>query len=156
MTIHVNHSMKHCADCSLKWIEMALWGASGVGIAIGYRPPKRHTHLDHIRLWQKIGHLDLPGFGLLTAGLSLFLVGLSLGGAQYPWINGRVLGTIITGLIVLVGIGVYEWRGTARGILSHDLFRGEGTMGRTFAISVWLLFAEGILLFSYIVFFPIL
>ena|SRR5947209_5094576 len=135
---------------------MGLWGASGLGILVGYRPPKRHTRLDHLGFWQKIGHLDLPGFALFAAGLSLFLVGLNLGGEKYPWTSVRVLGTLVTGLVVLMVLGVYEWKGTSTGFLHHDLFRGPNGMGRTFAISVWLIFAEGILLFSYVVFYLIL
>ncbi|KEF57513.1 uncharacterized protein A1O9_05430 [Exophiala aquamarina CBS 119918] len=139
----------------LWWIQMGLWGASGAGILIGYRPPKRHSRLDHLQFWQKIQHLDLIGYGLFAAGLSLFLVGLSLGGGEYPWTNARTLGTLITGLVVLVCFGLYEWKGTSTGFLHHDLFRGEHGMGRTFAICVWLIFAEAILLFPYVVFYPV-
>ena len=135
---------------------MALWGICALGIVIGYRPPKRHTRLDHLGIWQKIGHLDLPGFVLFAAGLSLFLVGLNLGGDEYTWSSSRVLGTLISGLIILCCFGTYEWKGTSVGFLHHDLFRGDKAMGRTFAIAAWLIFAEGILLFSYIVFFPTL
>jgi hypothetical protein len=135
---------------------MGLWGASGVGVLLGYRPPKRHTRLDHLGFWQKIGHLDFPGFGLFAAGLSLFLVGLNLGGGQYAWTDARVLGTLVSGLGILTCFGVYEWKGTSTGFLHHDLFRGAEGMGRTFAIALWLIFAEGVLLFPYVVFFPIL
>jgi hypothetical protein len=134
---------------------MGLWGASGAGILIGYRPPKRHSRLDHLGFWQKIQHLDLLGYGLFAAGLSLFLVGLSLGGGEYSWTNSCILGTLITGLGILVCFGLYEWKGTSTGFLHHDLFRGGEGMGRTFAICIWLIFAEGILLFPYVVFYPV-
>ncbi|KAJ9614360.1 hypothetical protein H2200_002496 [Cladophialophora chaetospira] len=140
----------------IKWIQMGLWGASGLGVFFGYRPPKRHTRLDHLGFWQKLGHLDFPGFGLFAAGLSLFLVGLNLGGGQYAWTNARVLSTLVSGLGILIVLGVYEWKGTSTGFLHHDLFRGGEGMGRTFAICLWLIFAEGILLFPYVVFFPIM
>lgn len=135
---------------------MGLWGASGLGILVGYRPPKRHTRLDHLRLWEKIRQLDLPGFGLFAAGLTLVLVGLNLGGGEYAWTSRHVLATLVTGLAVLVCLSLYEWKGTSTGFLHHDLFRGGGGKGRTFAIGLWLIFAEGILLFSYVVFFPVL
>ena len=133
---------------------MAFWGATGFGILIGYRPPKRHTRLDHLSFWAKVSHLDLPGFALFAAGLSLFLVGLYLGGDQYAWTNARVLGTMVTGLVILVCFGLYEWKGTSKGFLDHTLFRGKE--GRTFGIGVWLIFVEGIMLFSYVVFYPIM
>lgn len=135
---------------------MGLWGATAIGLFVGYRPPKRHTRLDHLSWVQKLGCLDLPGFGLLTTGLALFLAGLNLGGGLYAWTNARVLATLIIGIVVLIAFGVYEWKGTKTGILHHDLFRGGKPAGRTFAICVGLIFIEGILLFSYIIFFPTL
>ncbi|RFU27530.1 hypothetical protein B7463_g8817, partial [Scytalidium lignicola] len=138
------------------WVQVALWGAIAVGIFVGYRPPKRHTRLDHLSFWQKLGHLDLPGFGLLTTGMSLFLSGLILGGNQYSWTNARVLSTIVIGIAVLIGFGLYEWKGTATGILLHDLFKGGKAQGRTFAICVFLIFLEGILIFTYNIFYPVL
>ena len=135
---------------------MGLWALTAICIFIGYRPPKRHTRLDHLSIWQKLGHLDLPGFGLLTTGLTLFLTGLNLGGGLFSWTNARVLATLIVGIIILICFGVYEWKGTRTGILHHDLFSGGKARGRTFAICVSLIFIEGIMLFSYIIFYPTL
>ena len=135
---------------------MALWGVTAICIFVGYRPPKRHTRLDHLSVWQKIRHLDLSGFGLLTSGLTLLLVGLNLGGNLYTWTDARVLATIIIGLIILIGFGAYEWKGTKTGILHHDLFRGGKAEGRTFAICIGLIFMEGIVGFAFIVYYPIL
>uniref|UniRef100_A0A8H7NHM4 Major facilitator superfamily (MFS) profile domain-containing protein n=1 Tax=Bionectria ochroleuca TaxID=29856 RepID=A0A8H7NHM4_BIOOC len=120
------------------WVQMALWGMTAIGIFFGYRPPKRHTQLDHLSLWQKLGHLDLPGFGLLTAGITLLLVALNLGGGSS------------------LGFGVYEWKGTKTGILHHELFRGGKAGGRTFAICIVLMMIEGIMLFSYVIFYPVM
>ena len=135
---------------------MALWGTTAIFIFVGYRPPKRHTRLDHLTLWQKIGRLDLPGCGLLTAGLTLFLTGLNLGGGIFGWSAAQVLGPLIVGIATLIAFGIYEWRFTKIGILHHDLFRGGKAQGRTFAICVGLIFLEGILLFSYVIFYPVL
>jgi hypothetical protein len=135
---------------------MAFWGATAIGIFFGYRPPKRHTRLDHLSFWQKLGQLDLAECGLLTTGLTLFLTGLNLGGGMFSWTNARVLATLITGIIILLSFGVYEWKATKVGILNHDLFRGGKAAGRTFAICVCLIFIEGIMLFSYIIFYPVL
>jgi|SRR5688572_21137174 hypothetical protein len=135
---------------------MALWGSTAIGIFFGYRPPKRHTRLDHLSFLQKLTHLDLPGFGLLTAGLTLFLVSLGLGGGLYSWTNARVLAPLVIGLVTLISFGVYEWKGTKTGILHHELFRGGKAEGRTFAICIVLMLIEGIMLFSYVIFYPVL
>lgn len=127
--------------------------ASAIAVFVGYHPPKRHTRLDHLSIWQKIGHLDLPGFGLLTAGLTLFLVGLGIGGSLYPWTNARVLSTLVIGIAVLIGFGIYEWKGTSTGIMHHDLFRG-GKRGRTFSVLIVLIFIEGVMLFAFTIFYP--
>lgn len=135
---------------------MALWGATAIGLFFGYRPPKRHTRLDHLSLWQKLGRLDLPGCGLLTAGLALLLTGLNLGGSIFEWSNASVLATLVVGIVTLLAFGIYEWKFTKTGILHHDLFRGGENRGRTFAICLGLIFIEGILLFAYVIFYPVL
>ncbi|OKL59548.1 hypothetical protein UA08_05366 [Talaromyces atroroseus] len=138
------------------WVQMALWGVTAIGIFFGYRPPKRHTRLDHLSFWQKLTRLDLPGFFLLAAGLSLFLVALNLGGGLFSWTNARVLSLLVIGLVTLIGFGVYEWKGTTTGILHHGLFQGSKPGGRTFSICIFLMVIEGILLFSYVLFYPIM
>ncbi|KAI7089809.1 hypothetical protein KC340_g13036 [Hortaea werneckii] len=138
------------------WIQMALWGATALGILVGYQPPKRHSGLDHLTFSQKLRHLDLPGFFLLTSGLTLFLVSLNLGGNAYAWFSAHVLSTLLIGLAILATFGVYEIKGTSTGILHHELFRGGKQRGRTFGLCVLLIFIEGILLFSFIVYYPAL
>lgn len=135
---------------------MALWGVTAIGIFFCYRPPKRHTRLDHLSFWQKLTSLDLPGFFLLAAGLSLFLVALNLGGGLFSWTNAHVLSVLIVGLLTLVSFGVYEWKCTKTGILHHGLFQGGKEGGCTFAICIFLMFIEGIMLFSYVLFYPIM
>jgi hypothetical protein len=112
--------------------------------------------LDNLSLWQKLKRLDITGTLLLTTGLTLFLVGLNLGGEIFPWTAAPVLATLVIGLAILAGFGVYEWKGTKTGILHHDLFRGGRDRGGTFTICVALIFIEGTVLFSYILFYPLM
>ena len=126
---------------------------TAICILVGYHPPKRYTRYDHLSIWEKIGQLDLIGCGLLTAGLTLFLAALNLGGNEFAWTAASVLTTLIVGIVLLIVFGLYEWKGTNTGILHHDLFRNGD---RTFAICIGLIFIEGILLFSYIIFYPVL
>ncbi|KAJ5175113.1 uncharacterized protein N7482_000990 [Penicillium canariense] len=141
------------------WIQMALWGVTAIGLFVGYRPPKRHTRLDHLSFWQKLGRVDLLGFFLLTAGLTIFLTGLNLGGGLYTWSSGPVLATLIVGILTLVAFGIYEWKFTRTGILHHDLFHGGkvgNSAGHTFAICIVLIFIEAIMLFPFVIFYPVL
>lgn len=121
-----------------------------------YQPPKRHTGLEHLSFWGKFKRLDLVGSALLTTGLTLFLTGTALGGGLYAWTNAAVLSTMIIGIVVMVVFGIYEWKGTKTGILDHDLFRGGRSRGRTFAICVGLFAVEGIMIFGFAVFYPVL
>ena len=129
---------------------------SALGILVGYRPPKRHTRFDRLSIWQKLGKLDLIGCGLLTIGLSLFLTGLNLGGNLYPWTNARTLSTLVIGIAVMILFGVWESKGTKIGILNHQLFQTGKAAGRTFALCVALIFIEGLMLFAYVIFYPVL
>lgn len=141
---------------SSPWFQMALWGATAICIQVGYRPLKRYTEYDDQPLSQKIKALDLVGVGLFTAGLTLFLVGLGLGGELNTWTDVRVLATLLIGIVTLLGFFLHEWKGTKRGIAHHDLFRGVKNAGRTFALFVSLIFIEGVLLFSFLVYYPVL
>lgn len=137
------------------WFQFAIWGATVLALFFGYNPPQRHL-LTEMTLRQKLGKLDLIGNGLLTAGLTLFIVGLNLGGALYSWKDVNTLVPLILGGLMLIAFGVYEWRGTSIGIMHHELFRGGKKQGRTFAICVALLFLEGIPVFAFVIFYPVM
>lgn len=143
---------------SPQWIETGFWGAAALGIFLGYKPPK-HSRIrtqEGRSLWQKILLLDPIGFFLLAAGLSLFIVGLNLGGGLYPWTSSRVLATLILGLVILLGFGLYEWKGTRTGLVHHDLFNGTNGSSRTFSICLGLILVESALVFAFIIFYPVL
>lgn len=135
---------------------MAIWGSCAICIFVGYKPPTRHTRYDSLTGTQRIARLDLPGFALFLAGLTLFLVGLNLGGGLYTWTSATVLSTLIIGIALLVGFGIWEWKGTKTGMLNHEMFRGRKNRGRTFAILQGLIAIEGGTLFAYLVFYPVL
>lgn len=137
-------------------MQMAMWGLTAVSIFIGYRPRKRYTVYHEMSLSQKIRALDLIGVGLFASGLTLFLVGLNLGGGQFAWTDKKVLATLIIGLVTLLAFIVYEWRGTKVGIAHHDLFRKGVSSGRTFSLFIALMFIEGIMFFAFSIFYPVL
>jgi hypothetical protein len=134
---------------------MGIWGITALGIFVGYRPPKRHTRLDHLSIWQKIKRIDLLGCGLLIVGLSVFLAGLNLGGGLYSWTDVRVLSTVIVGGVIFVFFFLYEWRGTKTGILHHEIFNGTDGTGRTAAVSMFLIAVEAIMASAYYLFYPV-
>lgn len=115
----------------------------------------RRTHLSHLPWVQKLAHIDVVGCFTLGAGLCLMLTGLGLGGGLYAWSNVRVLATLIIGIVVLVAFGLYEWKGTKIGVLDHEMFR-HGIASRTFALCLPVAAIEGFVVYSYLVFAPVL
>ena len=107
-------------------------------------------------LTRKIRALDLVGCGLLTIGLTLFLIGMTFGGGQYTWTNVRTLAPLIIGFIGLIAFGIYEWKGTSTGIVHHDLFHGGKAKVWTLLICIALAAFEGILIFAFALFYPIM
>lgn len=91
----VNH-----ADQTLDAVSLGLW-------ALFYFPPD-FTHLHRVRSrWEEVKSIDYVGIVLFAGGLLLFLMGLSWGGAQYPWNSGHVIGTLVTGFVALVAFIFY-------------------------------------------------
>ncbi|KAK3641236.1 hypothetical protein LTR56_011476 [Elasticomyces elasticus] len=69
-----------------------------------YHPPTFHM-LHRKKLAKDILlHFDWIGLLLYTAGLLIFLMGLSWGGGLYPWSDPHVIGTLVSGGITLFGI----------------------------------------------------
>ncbi|KIX97340.1 uncharacterized protein Z520_06792 [Fonsecaea multimorphosa CBS 102226] len=137
------------------WISTGLWGASALSLFLGYRPPKRHTRLDHLSAWHKFRQMDLLGALLLGSGLCLLLAGVNMGGSVYPWTSATVLSTMLSGIALLILFGVWEWKGTKTGIMHHELFTHSRSLS-TFCICVALVFSEGVLVYAFIVFYPLL
>ena len=135
---------------------MALWGVAATCVVVGYQPPTRHTRLDHLSFFQKLGRIDIIGGFLMTAGLTLFLVALNLGGVTYPWTSAQVLTTLILGLVISASFGFYEWRFNSTGILHHDLFRLSGGYRQTLISCLCLILVEGGILFAYVIFYPVM
>lgn len=73
-----------------------------------YRPPNFHMKHANARKIQFIKDFDYIGTILFILGMLLFLMGLAWGGTLHPWTSGHVIGTIVTGLAVLVGFICYE------------------------------------------------
>jgi hypothetical protein len=57
---------------------------------------------------QQLKDFDFVGCLLFTAGLLLFVMGLSWGGSLYPWKSGHVIGTIVAGSLGIVAFFLWE------------------------------------------------
>lgn len=56
---------------------------------------------------EQLKRQDYIGLFLFSAGLILFVLGLSWGGNLYPWKSARVISTIVVGSVTLIVFGLY-------------------------------------------------
>ncbi|RVX68467.1 hypothetical protein B0A52_07890, partial [Exophiala mesophila] len=108
-----------------------------------YNPPPRPLQLE-LNGRQKLGQLDWWGYLLFLPGLVLFSYALTSSSGVFPWSSPNIIGPLVVGAVLLVILGLYEWKGTRVGMLHHDLF----SRGRNFAICLVVIFAEGIVFFA--------
>ncbi|KAG4411839.1 hypothetical protein IFR04_015023 [Cadophora malorum] len=82
---------------------------------------------------------DPIGSVLYVCGASLLLLGLNWSGGTYSWGSAQVLAPFITGVALLIGFGLYEWKGRDDGLIAHELFE----RGRNFTLSFVGIIIEG-------------
>ncbi len=68
------------------------------------------------------GRLDLPGSALLVGGVTCWLLALSWGGTDLPWLSAPLLGLLAGGFALLLALGWWEGR-AADPLLPPRLFR---------------------------------
>ncbi|KAJ2716175.1 hypothetical protein H4R19_000803 [Coemansia spiralis] len=79
-------------------------------------------------LRDKIARIDFGGALLSTAGIVLLLLGLAWGGREYEWSAPQVVGTLVSGAVVLVLFVLYEWRVPVAPIVPLRLFRVQNVV----------------------------
>jgi hypothetical protein len=73
-----------------------------------YHPVNQYIHEEGKTVWQQALSLDWVGTILLISGLVLFLLGITFGGGQFPWVSAGTLAPLCIGFVLLVVLGVYE------------------------------------------------
>ncbi|KAL3483069.1 major facilitator superfamily domain-containing protein [Aspergillus germanicus] len=106
------------------YIGAAIWAVTGVCLLAFYHPMPR-PNPEGISVARRIQKLDWLGIFLVSAGVTLFLVGLQYGDNPYPWTSPIVLGTLIPGATLCLLFCLWEWKGTATGIIPHALFHDK-------------------------------
>lgn len=130
---------------------VGAWNAVGLlGLIFCYRPPPRHN-VDGLCARQILARIDYVGAFLSIAGATLFLVGLQAGGYQYPWSDGRALGPLISGLVLVLLFPLWEWKGAKNPMVPGAIFQGQYVVALSFAI----VFIAGMNFYSILGFFPL-
>ncbi|KAK1764534.1 fungal trichothecene efflux pump [Phialemonium atrogriseum] len=88
----------------------------------------------HVPRWKMV---DVVGVILFTAGLLVLLLGISWGGAIYPWKSGKVIGFIVGGAALLVILVLWEiWGAGEYPLIPMRLFRNRHYVGVIITASV--------------------
>jgi len=100
--------VKHTSWRSVYWLAFAMNAFAGVLVFFFYHPVNQYIREEGKSVAQQALSLDWAGTFLLISGLVLFLLGVTFGGGQFPWISAGTLAPLIVGFVLLVILGFYE------------------------------------------------
>lgn len=112
-----------------RWCFFLQVPVSILALVMGHVVVRNPTALDGLprftpglrSVWKQV---DLSGTLLLVSGLSLQLVGLSLGGNELPWDNFWVIASLVTSVVLLGGFLVVEAKTSAVPVIPLRMLRG--------------------------------
>ncbi|KAJ4357492.1 uncharacterized protein N0V89_002068 [Didymosphaeria variabile] len=119
------------------YLLIILNGLTTLLYAIFYFPPTFHQKhgKDHVAKFLRT--FDWGGLFLYTAGLVLFIIGLSSGDTLYPWTDARVLAPLVIGFMCLVALFVYEsYANLSQPLIPMTFFRTRGWVAAMLSLSL--------------------
>lgn len=90
------------------YINIIAVGLAAILLFIFYKPPNFDLLHERKTKRQLMKQLDYLGIFLWTAGLTIFLMGISWGGTIYPWKSAAVITSILIGAALLVILFLWE------------------------------------------------
>nr|CCA31154.1 trichothecene efflux pump [Trichoderma brevicompactum] len=107
------------------YIYIIITAVSTVLAFIFYHPPSfAQLHGKKISRRDELLKVDWIGAFFLTAGMTLFLLGVSWGGSPDPWDSPKILGLLISGVVSCVVFVLYEcYAKIERPIIPMEFFR---------------------------------
>ncbi|KAI1826115.1 major facilitator superfamily domain-containing protein [Xylaria intraflava] len=87
----------------------------------------------------KLKAVDFIGIALTLSGTTIFLLGLTWGGTDYPWNSPHVIATLIVGFILSVVFVLWQWKGAKYPLIPLHVFKSKIVNGAclTMAINGW-------------------
>lgn len=84
----------------------------------------------------KVKAMDFVGVLLALGGTSVFLLGLTWGGGEYPWDSVHVIVTLLVGFIVSVSFVAWQWKGAKVPLIPLHIFAGRIVNGTSLAMFI--------------------
>lgn len=111
--------------------------ASGLLYFLYYHPPTFNMKYKNRSKMQQFKDFDFVGCILFTAGLLLFVMGLSWGGSLYAWKSPHVIATIIVGTLCLVTFTLWEiYAPLKEPLVPMHLFKNTGWVAATILLAL--------------------
>ncbi|KAI8634149.1 major facilitator superfamily domain-containing protein [Xylariaceae sp. FL1651] len=87
----------------------------------------------------KLKAVDFLGIVLTLAGTTIFLLGLTWGGVDYPWDSAHVIATLVVGFALSVAFVLWQWKGAKYPLIPLHVFKSRIVNGAclTMAINGW-------------------
>ncbi|KAF1974292.1 fungal trichothecene efflux pump [Bimuria novae-zelandiae CBS 107.79] len=109
------------------YLNIIVVGVAVILLFFCYHPPTFELLHEHKSKKQQMQELDYPGMFLWTAGLVLFLMGISWGGGIYPWKSAAVICAMTIGGVCLIAFGVWEAYGNTKyPLMPMKFFKNRG------------------------------
>ena len=140
------------AHASWRYIGLwcALWTSVGLFLTTVYYWPPRRANRGGLSKREIMKRMDFTGGLLSTAGLTLFLMGLTWSSSQYSWDSAHVRVTLILGAVLMVMFGIWETF-----LVKYPMFpRRLGTNPMAFTVVLVITFVSGANFFAVLVFWP--
>ncbi|KAF2681419.1 siderophore iron transporter [Lentithecium fluviatile CBS 122367] len=119
------------------YLLIILNGMTTLLYAAFYFPPTFHQKHGRDTVMQWLKNFDYVGLLLYTAGLVLFILGLSSGGSLYPWTDAKVSAPLVVGFLCLVGLFVYEtYVDLKEPLIPMHLFKNRGWVAAMLSLSI--------------------
>ena len=126
------------------WIQVLLHGITFLGLLLFYWPPEDTLEFPKMSFREYVWACDPVGSVLFVCSATLMLLALNWVGGTYPWSDAHVIAPLTLGLLLLVALGVYEWKGRTDGLIAHVFFRRNFN----FALSIFAFAVEGWVFYS--------
>lgn len=130
------------------YLGAGFYGLAFATLSLFYHPGPR-PNPEGYSVKARLLHLDWVGVFSGTAGLVLVLLGLQFGGVDFPWKSPLVISFLVVGILLLVALGIWEWRFPGNGLFPRSLFQHPN-----YAITMILNFIEGMVIFGSQAFLP--